>query len=141
MAKCSEVFVGIDTAKTRHAVAVAEAGRDGEVRYLGEIDSAPATVERVIKKLGSRYEKVHVCYEAGPTGYGLYRQVRALGHECTVVAPSLIPKKPGERVKTNRRDAVSLARLFRAGELTAVWVPDAVHPDAVRKIENIMLAV
>lgn len=133
MAKCSEVFVGIDTAKTRHAVAVAEAGRDGEVRYLGEIDSAPATVERVIKKLGSRYEKVHVCYEAGPTGYGLYRQVRALGHECTVVAPSLIPKKPGERVKTNRRDAVSLARLFRAGELTAVWVPDAVH-EAVRDL-------
>ena len=133
MAKCSEVFVGIDTAKTRHAVAVAEAGRDGEVRYLGEIDSAPAAVERMIKKLGSRYEKVHVCYEAGPTGYGLYRQVRALGHECTVVAPSLIPKKPGERVKTNRRDAVSLARLFRAGELTAVWVPDAVH-EAVRDL-------
>jgi hypothetical protein len=77
--KYSEVFVGIDTAKVRHAIAVADAGRDGEVRYLGEIDSAPTAVERVIKKLASRYEKVHVCYEAGPTGYGLYRQVRELG--------------------------------------------------------------
>jgi transposase len=72
-------------------------------------------------------------YEAGPTGYGLYREVETLGHECTVVAPSLIPKKPGERVKTNRRDAVTLARLLRAGELTSVWVPDAIH-EAVRDL-------
>src|SRR6266404_7536447 len=78
-------------------------------------------------------KKKHFCYEAGPTGYGLYRQVRALGHNCSVVAPSLIPKKSGERVKTNRRDAVSLARLFRAGELTSVWVPDAIH-EAVRDL-------
>jgi transposase len=76
---------------------------------------------------------LHFCYEAGPTGYGLYRQIGELGHECTVVAPSLIPKKPGERVKTNRRDAVTLARLLRAGELTAVWVPDATH-EAVRDL-------
>jgi len=70
--KYSEVFVGIDTAKKKHAVAIADAGRDGETRYLGEIDSAPATVERVIKKLTSKYE-VRICYEAGPTGYGFYR--------------------------------------------------------------------
>jgi transposase len=133
MGKYSEVFVGIDTAKKKHAVAVADTGRDGETRYLGEIDSAPATVERVIKKLAGKYEKVRVCYEAGPTGYGLYRQILALGHECAVVAPSLIPKKPGDRIKTNRRDAVTLARLFRAGELTSVWVPDAVH-EAVRDL-------
>jgi transposase len=131
MGKYSEVFVGIDTAKNKHAVAVADGGRDGEVRYFGEIDSAPVTVERVLKKLASKYEKVRVCYEAGPTGYGLYRQVLALGHECKVVAPSLIPKKPGDRIKTNRRDAVTLARLFRAGELTSVWVADSVH-EAVR---------
>jgi transposase len=87
----------------------------------------------VIKKLAGKYEKVHVCYEAGPTGYGLYRQIRGLGHECAVVAPSLIPKKPGDRIKTNRRDATTLARLFRAGELTSVWVPDAVH-EAVRDL-------
>src|SRR6516165_10614504 len=75
----------------------------------------------------------YFCYEAGPTGYGLYRQVRALGHDCIVVAPSLVPKRPGERVKTNRRDAVTLARLLRAGDLTPVWVPDAVH-EAVRDL-------
>src|SRR5512147_1143431 len=132
MEKYSEVFVAFDTAKKKHAVAIADVGRDGEIRFLGAIDSAPATVERVIGKLARRYEKLHVCYEAGPTGYGLYHQVRALGHDCTVVAPSLIPRKPGERVKTNRRDAVT-ARLFRAGELTPVWVPDAVH-EAVRDL-------
>jgi transposase len=131
MEKYSEVFVAFDTAKKKHAVAIADVGREREIRFLGAIDSAPATIERVIGKLARRYEKLHVCYEAGPTGYGLYRQVRALRHDCTVVAPSLIPRKPGERVKTNRRDAVTLARLFRAGELTPVWVPDAVH-EAVR---------
>jgi transposase len=131
--KYSETFVGVDTAKKKHAVAIADAGRDGEVRYLGEIDSSSETVARVIGKLADRYETLHVCYEAGPTGYGLFRDIRALGHDCIVVAPSLIPKKPGERVKTNRRDAVTLARLLRAGELTSVWVPDAVH-EAVRDL-------
>ena len=90
-------------------------------------------MEKLIGKLTDRYEKLCVCYEAGPTGYGLYRQICALGHDCTVVAPSLIPRRPGERIKTNRRDAVTLARLFRAGELTSVWVPDAVH-EAVRDL-------
>jgi transposase len=124
-------FVGIDTAKARNAVAVAEIGRNGEVRYLGEFDNMPDGVSKLIRKLASHHETLHVCYEAGPTGYGLCRQVLALGHECTVVAPSLIPRRPGDRVKTNRRDAQSLARLLRAGELTAVWVPDDTH-EAVR---------
>ena len=133
MKQYDEAFIGIDTAKNKHAVAIADAGREGEIRYLGEIDSAPATVGRIIRKLAGRYKRLHFCYEAGPTGYGLYRQVRALGHDCIVVAPSLVPKRPGERVKTNRRDAVTLARLLRAGDLTAVWVPDAVH-EAVRDL-------
>ena len=133
MKEYSEAFIGFDTAKKKHAVAIADVGREGEIRYLGEIDSSPLTIERMIRKLAGRYEKLHFCYEAGPTGYGLYRQVRGLGHDCTVVAPSLIPKKSGERVKTNRRDAVALARLFRAGELTSVWVPDTVH-EAVRDL-------
>ncbi len=133
MKEYSEAFIGFDTAKKKHAVAIADVGREGEIRYLGEIDSSPLTIERMIRKLAGRYEKLHFCYEAGPTGYGLYRQVRGLGHDCSVVAPSLIPKKSGERVKTNRRDAVSLARLFRAGELTSVWVPDTVH-EAVRDL-------
>jgi len=133
MKEYSEAFIGFDTAKKKHAVAIADVGGEGEMRDRGGRDSSPLTNERMIRKLAGRYEKLHFCYEAGPTGYGLYRQVRGLGHDCSVVAPSLIPKKSGERVKTNRRDAVSLARLFRAGELTSVWVPDTVH-EAVRDL-------
>ncbi len=90
-------------------------------------------MRRVVQRLASKFDDVHFCYEAGPTGYGLYRLIRSLGHECVVVAPSLIPRKPGDRVKTNRRDAVSLARLLRAGELTSVWVPDKSH-EAIRDL-------
>jgi transposase len=97
---------------------------------VGDVASSPARLER---KLAERYDKLHFCYETEPTGYGLYRQIRGLGHDCMVVAPSLISKKPGEWIKTNRRDAVTLARLLRAGELTAVWVPDATH-EAVRDL-------
>jgi transposase len=114
-------------------VAIADGGRGGEVRFPGEVSSSPARVERLIRKLAGRYGKLHFCYEAGPTGYGLYRQIKALGHASLVIAPALIPKRPGERVKTNRRDAVTLARLHRAGELTEVWVPDTVH-EAVRDL-------
>ncbi|SCB55835.1 hypothetical protein GA0061098_105616 [Bradyrhizobium shewense] len=110
--------------KLRNAVAIADAGREGEVRFFGEVDASATNMRRVLERIANRFDRVHFCYEAGPTGYGLYRLIRSLGHECTVVAPSLIPRKAGDRVKTNRRDAVSLARLLRAGELTAVWVPD-----------------
>ena len=129
----SVAYVGFDTSKTKHAVAVAEGGREGEVRYLGEIEATPAAVERLLGKLAHKYKTLHVCYEAGPTGFGLYRHIRALGYACDVIAPSLVPKRPGDRVKTNRRDAVTLARLLRAGELTPVWVPDEVH-EAVRDL-------
>ncbi|WP_140427030.1 IS110 family transposase, partial [Ensifer aridi] len=133
MGEYNEAFVAFDVAKKKHAVAIAEGGRSGEVRFVGEVENNPATIERTIKKLGKKYARLHVCFEAGPTGYGLYRQVRDLGHDCMVVAPALIPKRSGERVKTNRRDAVTLARLHRAGELTGVWVPDVVH-EAVRDL-------
>ena len=133
MRRCREVFVGIDTAKARNAVAIAEAGRQGEIRYLGEFDTQPDAVAKLVRRLADRHETVHFCYEAGPTGYGLYRQIAMLGHDCMVVAPSMIPRKPGLRVKTNRRDAQTLARLHRAGELTAVWVPDETH-EAVRDL-------
>src|SRR5829696_7747622 len=126
----SVAYVGFDTSKTKHAVALAEGGREGEVRYLGEIEAAPAAVERLLRKLAHKYKALPVCYEAGPTGYGLYRHIRALGYVCDVIAPSLVPKRPGDRVKTNRRDAVTLARLLRAGELTPIWVPDEVHEAA-----------
>ena len=101
----SEAFIGIDTSKLRNAVAIAEAGRGGEVRYLGEVDTTEAATRKLVAKLAAKYDKLTFCYEAGPTGYGLYRLIKSLGHECMVVAPSLIPKKPGDRVKTNRRDA------------------------------------
>jgi transposase len=133
MGEHREVFVAFDVAKLKHAVAIAEGDRSGEVRFLGEIENKPAAIEQIIKKLGKRYGRLHVCFEAGPTGYGLCRQVRDLGHDCMVVAPTLIPKRSGERVKTNRRDAVTLARLHRAGELIGVWVPDVVH-EAVRDL-------
>lgn len=128
-----EVFVGIDAAKARNAIALAEAGRGGEIRFLGEVDASPESMRRIIKRIAGKYRRSHFCYEAGPTGYGLHRLISSLGHECTVVAPSLIPRKPGDQVKTNRRDAVALARLLRAGELTAVWVPDEGH-EAIRDL-------
>lgn len=133
MGEYREAFVGIDVAKLRNAVAVADGERGGEVRYLGEVDASDASMTRVVKRVASKYDRAHFCYEAGPTGYGLYRLITGLGHACTVVAPSLIPRKPGDRVKTNRRDAFGLARLLRAGELTAVWVPDAGH-EAMRDL-------
>jgi transposase len=131
----SEVFVAFDTSKLRNAVAIAEAGRSGEVRFLGEIDNTGAATAKLVGKLAAKYERLTLCYEAGPTGYGLYRQIESLGHQCVVVAPSLIPKKPGDRVKTNRRDALNLVKLLRAGELTAVWVPDARH-EAMRDLSR-----
>lgn len=133
MQQDSKIYVGLDTSKLKISVAVAEAGRGGEVRFIGDIDSEPDAVERLVAKLAKRHQQLAFCYEAGPTGYGLHRQITRLGHECAVVAPSLIPKRPGERVKTNRRDALALAKLHRAGELTAVWVPDPGH-EAVREL-------
>jgi transposase len=131
----SEAFIGIDTSKLRNAVAIAEGGRRGEVRYLGEFDTSEAATRKLVTKLAAKYDKLTFCYEAGPTGYGLYRLLKKLGQECFVVAPSLVPKKPGDRVKTNRRDGVNLAKLLRAGELTAVWVPDERH-EAMRDLSR-----
>ena len=133
MADYREAFVGIDVGKLKNSIAIAEAGRDGEVPYFGEVDASAAGMRRAIQRIAGKFGRVHFCYEVGPTGYGLYRLIRSLGHDCSVVAPSLIPRKPGDRVKTNRRDAVALSRLSRAGELTAVWIPDASH-EAMRDL-------
>src|ERR1700740_2570925 len=117
----TEAFVGIDTSKSRNAFAIADGGRGGEGGYRGELPSREAAIRKLITKLAAKYHDLTFCYEAGPTGYGLYRLLKSLGHECLVVAPSLVPKKAGDRVETNRRGAVRLAQLLRAGELTAVW--------------------
>ena len=135
MAHHSEALIGIDTSKLRNAVAIAEGGRGGEVRYLGEIDTTEGAVRKLVAKLAARYDRLTFCYEAGPTGYGLHQLIKGFGHDCVVVAPSLIPKKFGEQVKTNRRDAQNLARLLRAGELTPVWVPDERH-EAMRDLSR-----
>lgn len=139
MEEHTEIFVGLDVAKDRHAVAVAEGGRSGELRYLGEIGANEGAIRRLVKKLARPGVRLRFCYEAGPTGYGLKRTIEELGHECAVIAPSLIPSRPGDRVKTNRRDAERLARLFRAGELTEIWTPDPAHEamrDLVRARES-----
>lgn len=112
-------YIGLDVHKETIAVAIAD-NDGGAVRYQGEIPNTPAAVRRLSERLGRNGSALQFCYEAGPCGYELYRQLIAAGHACAVVAPALIPRKPGERIKTDRRDAVNLARLDRAGELTAV---------------------
>lgn len=115
-------FVGLDTHKATIAVSVADS--KGEIRHIGEITNTPESVTKLVRQLRKDGADLVFCYEAGPCGYGLYRQLTEMGWKCLVAAPSLIPRKAGDRVKTDRRDSMMLARLLRAGELTAVWVPD-----------------
>lgn len=129
-------FVGLDVHAATIAAAVAEP--DGEVRFVGVIPNRSESVCGLVKKLG-KPQQLRVCYEAGPTGYVLYWQLTQLGVKCEVVAPTLIPVKSGDRVKTDRRDAEKLARSYRAGDLTAVWVPDAAH-EALRDLVRARLA-
>jgi transposase len=114
-------FLGLDVHAETIAVAIAEP--DGEVRSLGTIANRAESIRKMVKKLGAA-EQLKACYEAGPTGYVLYWQLAGLGVACEVIAPTLAPMKAGDRVKTDRRDAERLARSFRSGDLTAVWVPD-----------------
>lgn len=123
-------WVGLDVHAATIAVAVAES--TGDVRALGVIPNRLESIRRLVTKLAPR-ERLRVCYEAGPTGYVLYWQLTQLGVACEVVAPSLVPVRPGDRVKTDRRDAEKLARSYRAGDLTPVWVPDAAH-EALRDL-------
>ena len=132
-------YVGLDIHKDTIAVALAEAGKRSEVREYGKITNSPAAVKALVAKLGRGSHELRFCYEAGPCGYGIHRQLSTTGHGCVVVAPSLIPRKPGDRIKTDRRDAINLAKLHRAGELTAVWVPDRAH-EAIRDLVRARLA-
>lgn len=127
-------YVGLDVHKETIAIAVAEPGRQEPV-YEGEIANTSKRVERKIQQLSERYGGglLQFVYEAGPCGYGLYRQLLASGHDVQVVAPSRIPKAPGERIKTDRRDALKLARLARSGDLTPVWIPDT-EQEAMRDL-------
>jgi transposase len=126
-------YIGLDVHKASISVSVAEEGRDGEVRFIGAIANTSLDVAKLARRLAKEGHRLEFYYEAGPCGYGLYRQLIELGHCCTVVAPSLIPTRPGDRIKTDRRDSQRLAILHRSGELTAVWVPDATH-EAMRDL-------
>lgn len=119
-------FIGMDVHKKSIAIAVADEGRDSEVRGYGTIPNTFDALAKVIRKLLADGSELRFVYEAGPTGYGLYRHLNGNGFNCVVVAPSLIPKKSGNRIKNDRRDSIMLARLFRAGELTAIHIP---HPE------------
>src|SRR5260221_9876935 len=135
----SITYVGLDVHKKTVAVALAESEKRGEVREYGEIANTPAALRKLTSKLARAGRKLSFCYEAGRCGYGIQRQLTEAGHSCVVVAPSLIPRKPGDRIKTDRRDSINLAKLHRAGELTAVWVPDEAH-EAMRDLVRARLA-
>ncbi|MDH5232441.1 MAG: transposase, partial [Gammaproteobacteria bacterium] len=127
--KKSHAFIGLDVHKETIAVAVAEAGRDGEIRFWGNYENSDTQISHIVKKLEAKFSNIEYCYEAGPCGYAVYRILSKLKQSCEVVAPSRIPKKPGDRVKNEHHDAMGLARLYRAGER----VPDEVH-EAMRDL-------
>jgi transposase len=133
MSQSSTLFIGMDVHKDSIAVAYVAQDHGAEVTYLGTIGTRQGDIDQLIRKMQSKAKHLIFVYEAGPCGYWLYRYLTQKGYDCWVVAPSLIPKKPGDRVKTDRRDALQLARLARSGDLTAVYVP-TMEDEAIRDL-------
>jgi transposase len=135
MPQSSTLYVGLDVHKESIAVAYVAKDYEAEVTYLGSSGTRQCDIDKLIRQLQSKSKELVFVYEAGPCGYWLYRYLTKKGHVCWVVAPSLIPKKAGDRVKTNRRDAIQLARLMRSGDLTPVYVPQ-VEDEAIRDLRR-----
>jgi transposase len=135
MSKSSILFVGMDVHKETIDVAIATNRLNGQVRHYGQVMNRIDAIDKLVAKLKREAGALKFVYEAGPCGFGLYRHLTRKGYTCAVVAPSLIPKRPGDRVKTDRRDAMRLAQLYRAGDLTPVYVPD-VDDEAIRDLSR-----
>jgi transposase len=133
MPQSSTLYIGMDVHKDTIAVAYVAKAHDAEVVFLGTIGTRHCDIDQLIRRMQSKANQLIFVYEAGPCGYWLYRYLTKKGYDCWVVAPSLIPKKPGDRVKTDRRDAMQLARLARSGDLTVVYVPQ-VADEAIRDL-------
>jgi transposase len=143
MSNTSTAFIGLDVHKNSIDIAIAEAGRTGEIRHYGAVGGDLDSFAKAVRKLRSRHTDLHFAYEAGPCGYEVYRYLSGLGLDCSVIAPSMIPRRPGDRIKTDRRDALQLARLHRAGELTSIYVPrpeDEAIRDLLRCREDTRIA-
>ena len=131
--KKDTIFVGLDVHKDSIDIALADAGRDGDIRFYGTIGGDLDSLHKVVRKLQSTGVELRFAYEAGPCGYDIYRSLTKQGLDCIVVTPSMIPRKSGDRIKSDRRDALNLARLHRSGDLTAVYVP-TIEDEAMRDL-------
>src|SRR5262245_18145944 len=133
MAQCTPVSVGLDVHRDSISVAYAAGSSRTPPHFVGKIGTRQADVDKLVRRLLGRSSNLVFAYEAGPCGYALHRYLTGKGFDCRVIAPSLIPKRPGDRVKTDRRDSVEIARLMRSGDLTPVYVP-SVEDEAIRDV-------